>query len=124
MYPYFKGVIAINAGTLLKQEREKKGLTFQDVEKITKIRVKYLMAMENNSLEELMEVVYAIHFIRSYARFLEIKKDALAELLPEKTWAQDAPAMEEPAVVSRPWWVRLVNKLYGQPANNNTVGAS
>lgn len=105
----------MNAGTLLKQERKNKGLSLQEVEEVTKIRVKYLVAIENNSIENLMELAYALCFIRSYARFLNIKQDALAELLPKKTFTEDALVIKESTADSRSWWIRLINKVYGNP---------
>ena len=66
----------LSVGDILRREREKKGLTFQQVEKGTKIRVRYLQAIEENRWEEFTSKVYMSGVIRNYAKFLgmDVKK--------------------------------------------------
>ncbi len=60
------------AGQLLKSAREKKAITLVDVEKATKIRVKYLKALENDQYHLLPSGTYAKGFIKNYAQYLNL----------------------------------------------------
>lgn len=66
----------LSVGDILRREREKKGLTMQQVEKGTKIRARYLQAVEENNWEEFTSKVYISGVIRNYAKFLgmDVKK--------------------------------------------------
>jgi len=58
-------------GSHLADRRRHLGLTLADCESGTKIRAKYLRAMEEDRLDELLEPAYVRSFLRSYATFLE-----------------------------------------------------
>ena len=62
----------IHLGNLLKDSREKKNLTIEDVSRITKIRMEFLRALESESYSDLPERTYSLGYFRSYAKFLEI----------------------------------------------------
>lgn len=66
----------LSVGDILRREREKKALTFKQVEKGTKIRARYLQAVEENNWEEFTSKVYISGVIRNYAKFLgmDVKK--------------------------------------------------
>ncbi len=66
-------------GNKLRETRLAKGLTLQDVEEATKIRVKYIDALEKDQFDLLPGKVYVIAFLRNYARFLEINDDDLVQ---------------------------------------------
>ncbi|MGZ4031065.1 MAG: helix-turn-helix domain-containing protein [Tumebacillaceae bacterium] len=66
-------------GTELKRLREQKGLTLDDVQYGTKIRSRYLEAIEAGELEALPGIVYARGFIKSYAEFLGVNGQELLE---------------------------------------------
>jgi len=51
----------IQVGQFLKEEREKKGITLEDVEKDTRIRKKNLEAIENENLKDLKGVLPKIY---------------------------------------------------------------
>lgn len=67
----------MNIGSVLRETREKKGLSLADVENETKIRAKYLAALESENFNEIPGEVYVIGFLRNYARFLELDADLL-----------------------------------------------
>lgn len=54
-------------GEVLKKERLKKGLTLEDIQDITKVRIKYLKAIEDGNFDVIPAVVYTKGFIKSYA---------------------------------------------------------
>ncbi|HRN70667.1 MAG TPA: helix-turn-helix domain-containing protein [Candidatus Woesebacteria bacterium] len=60
-------------GDLLQKARTEKELTLQQVEKKTRIRVKYLEAIETNNWKVFPSKVYITGVIRSYALFLDVE---------------------------------------------------
>jgi len=62
----------ITAGEILKRERLKKNLSLTDISKQTKIKEKYLVALEDNNWSLFESPVYVEGVIKTYARFLGI----------------------------------------------------
>ena len=60
------------AGSILRETRESKGISLSEVETATKIRVKFLEAIERDALIELPSLSYAKGFIKNYSEFLGI----------------------------------------------------
>jgi len=59
-------------GTTLREARVRRKLTLQQVEEDTKIRVKYLQAMENEDFDVMPGSTYVKGFLRTYATYLGI----------------------------------------------------
>ena len=57
-------------GNSLREARLRQGLEFADVERATKIRPKYLRALEHEQFESLPAQTYVKGFLRTYAEFL------------------------------------------------------
>lgn len=78
----------LSGGSQFREAREAKGLTLADVERATHIPTKYLSAIENDNDNALPDFTYAIGFMRSYGRFLNISADEIVnsykELYEEK----------------------------------------
>lgn len=66
-------------GNKLKEAREARGLTLEDVEEETKIRRKYLQALEEEQFQILPGPIYAKAFLKNYARFLDINVEEALE---------------------------------------------
>lgn len=64
-------------GNTLREARIRRGLSIADVEAITKIRGKYLEALEENDFEVIPGPTYVKGFLRTYALLLELDADAL-----------------------------------------------
>lgn len=64
-------------GDYLRQMRETRGLTLDDVSDAIKVRVKYLKALEDGNMEALPPEVYIRGFIKSYGEFLGVDLDDL-----------------------------------------------
>ncbi len=64
-------------GEYLRTEREKRGLSLHDVENETKIRAKYLAALESETFDEIPGEVYLLGFLRNYARFLNLNSEEI-----------------------------------------------
>ncbi len=67
----------LEIGVLLRQARLERGLSLEDAQRATKIRTRYLEAMENGDFEALPGEVYAKGFLRNYASFLGLPGDDL-----------------------------------------------
>lgn len=57
-------------GNSLREARLRQQLDFPDIERVTKIRPKYLRALEDESFETLPAQTYVKGFLRTYAEFL------------------------------------------------------
>lgn len=64
-------------GIMLQEARIAKGLTPQDVERVIKIREKYIVAIEADNFSSLPSPSYAKGFVRNYAEFLGLPTDAI-----------------------------------------------
>jgi cytoskeleton protein RodZ len=82
-------------GTSLREARLRRGLTIADVEGETKIRGKYLTALENEQFDVLPAGAYAKGFLRAYAEFLGLDGDIYLDEYNER-FAQE----EEPIALS------------------------
>ncbi len=68
-----------NIGDSLREARIRRGLTIRDAEDATKIRSKYLQALEDNDYEVLPGTTYVKAFLRTYATYLKLDPDELLE---------------------------------------------
>ena len=68
-----------SVGNKLREARTRRKLSLAEVEAETKIRARYLQAIENEDWDQLPEDTYARAFIRTYGRFLGLDGDRLAE---------------------------------------------
>ncbi len=83
----------MSIGDTLTEARKKKGQSLKDVEKETKIRAKYLEALEQNKFDLIPGDAYVKIFIREYAHFLNIDPDPLVSEYKEKY--ESAPQYEK-----------------------------
>ncbi|MBN1321032.1 MAG: DUF4115 domain-containing protein [Thermoleophilia bacterium] len=82
-------------GNRLREARVRRGLTIKDVEDATKIRSKYLEALEEDDFEVLPGSVFAKAFLRTYASYLKVDADDVVE---EYRTAHE-PRRDEPMVL-------------------------
>jgi cytoskeleton protein RodZ len=66
-------------GATLREARVRKRLTLQQAEDDTKIRVKYLQAMENEEFDALPGATYAKGFLRGYATYLGLDPEIILD---------------------------------------------
>src|SRR5512141_2195302 len=94
-------------GATLRQAREQRALTFEEVETQTRIRVKFLQALESGDLSLLPSLAHARGFLRNYAQFLHLDANAIIIQFGELT-GMAAPAVTtstaapEPAAPAEP----------------------
>ncbi len=70
---------AQTVGAELQAERCKRKLDIEDVEEATKVRAKYIKAIESGMWNELPSRIYVYGFVRRYASFLELDPDKVVE---------------------------------------------
>src|SRR5690625_4647251 len=70
-------VLMMGIGETLRETREEKGYTLEDIQDITKIQKRYLIAIEQNDFQSLPGKFYARAFIKEYAQVLELNTDEL-----------------------------------------------
>ncbi|NOX61423.1 MAG: helix-turn-helix domain-containing protein, partial [Chloroflexi bacterium] len=90
-------------GQLLRQAREAQGLSLADVEEQTRIRQRYLAALEADDWDELPNEVVARGFLRTYAAFLGIDEPEVQQTIRTTTStssATTAPVIEPQASIS------------------------
>ena len=85
-------------GELLEQARRQQGLSLRDVENATKIRTRYLEGLEKEDYSLLPDQVYVQGFLKTYANFLGLDGEALAQDFRERR----APRRERGLNYERP----------------------
>ena len=83
-------------GALLRDKREKMGLTYAEISEQTRLRARFLEALENEDWDHLPSPAFVKGFIRSYARALELSEDGLVGLYEEITPQRKAPESLQP----------------------------
>jgi hypothetical protein len=84
-------------GQHLLEQRRRRGLTLEECERATRIRGRYLIALEEDRPEDIPDPAYARLFLRGYAAFLGLDADAMVAEYDERRGA--APPIEEHRVV-------------------------
>ena len=73
------GPARLDIGSTLKQTRQRLSLDIREVEDRTKIRIKYLRALENEEWDVLPGPTYVRGYLRAYADLLELGGEVLAD---------------------------------------------
>jgi cytoskeleton protein RodZ len=94
-------------GNTLRDARNRRKIDLSDVEAATKIRVRFLRAIENEEWDVLPGDTYARAFIRTYAGYLGLDGERLAEDYRTSMEAvggdRPPPPLVEPALSGRRW---------------------
>lgn len=100
-----------NPFEVLKLTREEKNLTLNDVSSKLLIREKYLDAIESLNLKELPEAVYAIGFIKNYAKFLGLDPSEFISEYKNATKISDSEVNEEEFIENVPSYFELLKRF-------------
>ncbi len=65
----------LTVGEILKKERIKKNISLEEIEKITRIRKKYLQAIEENNWSYFSSKIYINGIIKNYAKILNLNTE-------------------------------------------------
>ena len=102
----------ISLGALLKKERENKGLSHAQVSQQTRVRSRFLEAIENEEWDLLPASALVKGFIRSYARALALDEERIIELYGEEVRTDDFPEkFNLPSIPQRKIWPFVVGGL-------------
>ncbi len=81
-------------GNTLRESRVRRNLTLQQVEEDTKIRVKYVQAMENEDWDVMPGVTYVKGFLRTYATYLGLDPNVIIDEYRSRGFAPSAERHE------------------------------
>ena len=77
-------------GGILREARERKNVSLDDIEDTTKIKKRYLLAMEMEEWSRMPGKAYAKGFLRTYARYLGLDEQSMSEMYEASVAAQAA----------------------------------
>lgn len=83
-------------GETLRAQREKKGITLEQAASDTRIREKFLKALEDSDYQTLPGSVYTKGFLRNYAEYLELGSEELVVQFHQERDLPDAPRTFKP----------------------------
>ncbi len=85
-------------GDVLRAAREARGVDLPRVERDTKIRARYLSALEHGDYRELPGAVYTKGFLRNYGSYLHLDTDYLVDLyrLESSAASAERPSVQPP----------------------------
>src|SRR2546428_2842441 len=86
----------VEIGNALRSVRERRGLELREVERETRIRERYLAALEEERFERLPARAYAKGFLRVYADFLGLDGRLIVDEFNERFPEADQPEHEPP----------------------------
>ncbi len=90
---------SIALGKLLRQSRERRGMSLEQIASETKIRLRHLQALERDDFSVVPEGLYRRAKIRAYARAVHLDRETLAKLEHAMHAAEPPPvALEEPSL--------------------------
>lgn len=78
---------------ILRSEREKKGLSIDDIVEDTKIRREFIVAIENANFNSLPSESYALGFVKNYAKYLGFPVKTAAALFRREYEAKQIEIM-------------------------------
>jgi cytoskeleton protein RodZ len=90
----------LEIGEVLRSTRSRSGMDIYTVERETKIRAKYLQALEKEQWDVLPGPTYVKGFLRTYASYLGLDADALVDEYRRRI--ERSPAAEQPYMFSEP----------------------
>ena len=94
------------AGTLLKDERLKMGFTLEQVEQATRIRSKFLLAIEADDYKKMPALPYVQGFIKNYSDFLGLKSTTILAIFRRQYTQKEKElreSIEEP--LTKSYWI-------------------
>lgn len=68
----------LTTGEILQRERKNKKISLDEIEKVTKIRKKNLIAIEQNKWDGFPSKTYILGVIKSYGRYLNLNEEKLS----------------------------------------------
>lgn len=88
-------------GEILKKARIEKNLDYESIEKKTRIRKKFLEALEKNDWEKFHSTTYIKGFIRNYSNFLGLKPEEMVAVF-RRQYTDDEKTSVLPSNMAEP----------------------
>jgi hypothetical protein len=89
-------------GSSLRAARERQGLELSDVERATRIRTRYLQALEEERYDDLLGAAYARGFLRTYAEHLGLDSQRFIDEYNTRFAPAEEPRAAAPVRIRRP----------------------
>jgi len=83
-------------GDQMRAQRERMGLTLEQAAEDTRIREKFIKALENGDYNSLPGAVYTKGFLRNYAEYLGLEPDELVAIYQQERGIPEPPRSFEP----------------------------
>jgi len=93
--------VVASFGERLKKEREKRGMTLEEVSGVTKISVRNLRALEQEKFEQMPGGIFNRGFVRAYAKHLGLDDDQVVADYMEAA-GESVPAVAAPEIPAPP----------------------
>lgn len=95
-------------GQMLQAAREDKQWSYTYTEEVTKIRVRYIQALEEEKYEILPGITYVKGYLRTYSKQLGLDSDEIIALYNATAMPEPSPLFvsPKPRVKARPLWIR------------------
>ncbi len=94
-----------SVGLFLREAREGKKYTLREISNSLRIRQEHLQSIESSNYQALPGPTYAIGFVRSYAKFLELDSENLVERFKAETKSSEvSPELEFPTPSTLGWF--------------------
>lgn len=95
-----------STGKLLKETREQKGYSIEQVARATNISKNYIVGLENDDSSAFPGETYLIGFLRNYSEFLDLPPDKVISNLRNLRMQEQPPPMEQ--LIKPPAKIKLV----------------
>src|SRR5258707_13937901 len=89
--------VVASFGERLKQEREKRGMTLEEVSGVTKVSVRNLRALEQEKFDQMPGGIFNRGFVRAYAKHLGLDDDQVVADYMEAA-GESVPTLDSPDV--------------------------
>ena len=100
-------ILTTSLGQILRKARERRNISLEEAEGVTRISRRYLQALELEEFSILPAPVYARGFLRTYASFLGLEASVLMPLFPvsylDQPIMQPLPHLQRTPVWSPSW---------------------
>ena len=101
-------------GQTLREEREKQFYSLDQVEKVTKIRIELLEALEADKFDQLPPATFVQGFIKSYGKFLKLDPEKLLAIYRREFSVKKNPPTVMDALANplrKPGWMITPTKI-------------
>lgn len=100
-----------SVGEILKDKRLSKKITLEEVEKITKIKKKFLIAIEENDFKNLPTYTFTRGFLKNYCDFLNLPTNDLIALYRRQAKEETIQLLPNSLIDSNDWPIKITPQI-------------